>query len=414
MASAGAPRLNFALNRNKVTRAVRRSALHRPASGTINRVEVGQPIGVFYALNFQGVDPATGDAIYKDIDGDGGHHLGRPDDRGQPHPNFTGGLTNTIAWRGFDLTAFFTFSQGNDVFNAMRLFSDAGGYYTDNQFGEALARWQKPGDKTTSPGRATTAPRGRATSPAGTSRTAPTSGSRSSRSATGCPSILPAAGDSSRGRRLPLGSQPVHDHQLYRLLTRREQQRYRDERRAGYRLLRLSHRAHLHLRHSGGVVMAPHHSRRDLQPMRTRFACAFALLPWLAGCNSILDTSPTDQLPRGSGDHQRQGRPRGSRRAPTVPSGLRRKHSLLRWRLHLLQRPLVRQRHEHRHLHLVRRCRCEPAPSRQRRRSQRHLGGRLLRDQPGQQHPPEGAGAQRLSTTPRRTRSWARPTSSVP
>ncbi len=31
--------------------------------------------------------------------------------------------------------------------------------------------------------------------------------------------------------------------------------------------------------------------------MRIRFAVAFALLPWLAGCNSILDTHPTDQLP---------------------------------------------------------------------------------------------------------------------
>ena len=31
--------------------------------------------------------------------------------------------------------------------------------------------------------------------------------------------------------------------------------------------------------------------------MRIRFALAVALLPWLGGCNSILDTDPTDQLP---------------------------------------------------------------------------------------------------------------------
>ncbi len=31
--------------------------------------------------------------------------------------------------------------------------------------------------------------------------------------------------------------------------------------------------------------------------MRIRYAFAFALLPWLAGCNSILDADPTDQLP---------------------------------------------------------------------------------------------------------------------
>ena len=31
--------------------------------------------------------------------------------------------------------------------------------------------------------------------------------------------------------------------------------------------------------------------------MRIRLAFAFALLPWLAGCDSILDTDPTDRLP---------------------------------------------------------------------------------------------------------------------
>ncbi|MEO7986037.1 MAG: RagB/SusD family nutrient uptake outer membrane protein [Gemmatimonadales bacterium] len=32
--------------------------------------------------------------------------------------------------------------------------------------------------------------------------------------------------------------------------------------------------------------------------MRFRYTLAFALLPWLAGCDSILDTKPTDQLPQ--------------------------------------------------------------------------------------------------------------------
>ena len=142
--------LNFALNRNRVTRLFN----DQPFTGgerDINRVEVGQPIGVFYTLNFLGVDPATGDAIYQDVDGDGSITSADRTVVGNPHPNFTGGLTNTLAYRGFDLTGFLTFSQGNDVFNAMRLFSDAGGYYTDNQFGEARTRWRNPGDQTSEP-----------------------------------------------------------------------------------------------------------------------------------------------------------------------------------------------------------------------------------------------------------------------
>ena len=43
------------------------------------------------------------------------------------------------------------FSQGNKVFNAMRIFSDAGGFFLDNQFHDALNRWQKPGDITNEP-----------------------------------------------------------------------------------------------------------------------------------------------------------------------------------------------------------------------------------------------------------------------
>ena len=44
-----------------------------------------------------------------------------------------------------------TFSQGNDVFNAMRIFSDAGGWHLDNQFRDVLDRWQQPGDVTDTP-----------------------------------------------------------------------------------------------------------------------------------------------------------------------------------------------------------------------------------------------------------------------
>lgn len=142
--------LNLGINRNKVT-ALLNDQPFTDGERSINRVQVGQPIGMFYVLNFLGVDPATGDAIYQDVDGDGSITSADRVIVGNPHPNFTGGLTNTLSYKGFDLTGFFTFSQGNHVFNAMRLFSDAGGYYTDNQFGEARNRWENPGDQTDEP-----------------------------------------------------------------------------------------------------------------------------------------------------------------------------------------------------------------------------------------------------------------------
>jgi hypothetical protein len=114
-------------------------------------VAVNQPIGAFYTLRFLGVDPATGDAIYQDVNHDGTISSDDFTIVGSPHPDYTGGLTSTFTWKGFDLTGFLTFSQGNEVFNAMRIFSDAGGWFLDNQFRDVLDRWQEPGDVTDTP-----------------------------------------------------------------------------------------------------------------------------------------------------------------------------------------------------------------------------------------------------------------------
>ncbi|MEO8198950.1 MAG: TonB-dependent receptor [Gemmatimonadota bacterium] len=141
---------NFAANRNRVTDLANNS----PVTGgirSINRVEVGQPIGAFYTLKFLGVDPDSGNAIYEDVNNDGVIDSGDRQIVGSPFPDFTGGFINDMSVGRFSLSTFFTFSVGADVFNAMRIFSDAGGWYTDNQFSNVMNRWQKPGDVTDVP-----------------------------------------------------------------------------------------------------------------------------------------------------------------------------------------------------------------------------------------------------------------------
>jgi TonB-linked SusC/RagA family outer membrane protein len=142
--------LNLAFNRNKVT-ALFNDQPFSDGIRSLNRVAVGQPIGAFHAYQFLGVDPATGDAIYKDMDGNGELTSDDLTIVGSPHPDYTGGLTSTFTYGGFDLTGFLTFSQGNEVFNAMRIFADAGGWFLDNQFRDVLDRWQQPGDVTNVP-----------------------------------------------------------------------------------------------------------------------------------------------------------------------------------------------------------------------------------------------------------------------
>lgn len=142
---------NVATLKNEVT-ALYNDEPFNSGIRSLNRVQVGQPLGAFQTLRFKGVDPQTGDAIYDDVNGDGDI---TSDDRtivGSPHPDYYGGLTNTMSWKGFDLRTFLQFTQGNEIFNAIRIFSDDGGYYFDNKLRDSYVnRWQKPGDIATTP-----------------------------------------------------------------------------------------------------------------------------------------------------------------------------------------------------------------------------------------------------------------------
>lgn len=148
--------LNLSRNRNNVVELVTDEPLFRgyQASGVAgtNVVTPGQPLGTFWGLKFLGVDPATGDAIYDDKNGDGRI---TPDDGqiiGNAQPELFGGLTNRVSYKGFDVTAFFQFSYGNRTLNLTKQTSvNTGSSLGFNQDIDALKRWQKEGDITSVP-----------------------------------------------------------------------------------------------------------------------------------------------------------------------------------------------------------------------------------------------------------------------
>jgi TonB-linked SusC/RagA family outer membrane protein len=142
--------LNLSVNRNRVT-ALYQNQPYSTGYYDVNRVQVGKPLGEFHAYHFTGVNPDNGDATYEDVNGDGEITTDDKTFVGSPWPDYTGGLTTTITWKRFDLTSFFQFSKGNDVFNGMRVFADEGGYNYDNKFKNVLKRWQQPGDITDEP-----------------------------------------------------------------------------------------------------------------------------------------------------------------------------------------------------------------------------------------------------------------------
>lgn len=146
---------NISFNRNKLEHlqlaqiynaAVTSEYVNEP----VVRNQPGRPLGSFFGYIADGVDPETGDMMYRDLNADG---RTSPSDRtfiGDPNPDFIFGFTNNFSYRGFNLNVFFQGVYGNDVFNASRMEME-GMYDGKNQSTRVLDRWRGPGQQTDVP-----------------------------------------------------------------------------------------------------------------------------------------------------------------------------------------------------------------------------------------------------------------------
>ncbi|HYJ64387.1 MAG TPA: SusC/RagA family TonB-linked outer membrane protein, partial [Parafilimonas sp.] len=143
---------NAAYNKNKVLNIG--GQIIEGGFGLTQRAVEGEPIGEFYGQKFLGVDPQTGDAQYLGEDGkpttdyDGAARVVL----GNSNPTWTGGLTNTFSYKGFDLSFFFSFVTGNKIYNAAGIYQSTGFWNGfDNETTDMLNSWKKPGDITNIP-----------------------------------------------------------------------------------------------------------------------------------------------------------------------------------------------------------------------------------------------------------------------
>ncbi len=144
--------LNVTWNNNVVTSLYNGQLATFNVSSRITSVAaVGQPLGEFYLYKFLRVNPDNGNAVFQNADGSESETASDRMFVGSPQPKYYGGFTNTFTYRNLDLRGFLQFSQGNKVFNMMRIFTDDGGCTWDNESTLSLARWQKPGDVTNEP-----------------------------------------------------------------------------------------------------------------------------------------------------------------------------------------------------------------------------------------------------------------------
>ncbi|MGZ8544921.1 MAG: SusC/RagA family TonB-linked outer membrane protein [Flavisolibacter sp.] len=154
--------LNLTHFKNKITKLPEVQRANGIISGTKKLME-GKDIFQFWIREFAGVDASNGDALYyKDVLGTDGkptgertitnvYNEGTQYFQGSAIPKFNGGLTNSVSYKGFELSFLATFAYGG-------LFYD-GNYASIMHRGSAgthfhkdiLDRWQKPGDITNVP-----------------------------------------------------------------------------------------------------------------------------------------------------------------------------------------------------------------------------------------------------------------------
>lgn len=146
---------NISFNRNELT-ALELTKVYTYAKTSdhideqVVRNEPGRPLGGFYGYISDGVDPETGDLIYRDLTGDGVVNSSDRTYIGDPNPDFTYGMTNTVSYKGLSLNVLLQGSYGNDIFNASRMETE-GMFDAKNQSTAVLDRWRIPGQITDMP-----------------------------------------------------------------------------------------------------------------------------------------------------------------------------------------------------------------------------------------------------------------------
>ncbi len=157
--------LNFARNRNQIvelsagTELLGSGAPGYFAGGNTYILREGEPIGLFWGLDYQGVyqggeipegtalaaasfdgngNPIPGEPLFAEVADEEGNFNGIIDDNdrqiiGDPNPDFSFGMSNTFTYKNFDVNIFFQGAVGGDIYNltAVQLYNGDSNGLTD-------------------------------------------------------------------------------------------------------------------------------------------------------------------------------------------------------------------------------------------------------------------------------------------
>lgn len=145
---------NFSYNHNRITELYNGVTEYETAN-TNTKLVVGHPVGEFFINRYAGVNPATGDPLWYDKDGNLTDVL-RDSDKvlvGKTYfAPYQGGFGTNLSWRGISLSAQFSWVADRWMINNDRYFDESNGRFQSyNQSRRLLNRWKQPGDITDIP-----------------------------------------------------------------------------------------------------------------------------------------------------------------------------------------------------------------------------------------------------------------------
>jgi len=168
--------LNISFNKNKILSLANNNAPY--AAGFASYVQVGEAVGSFRGYKVEGIfqnqaeidalnaaaktktgSPTAlyqvaltspGDLKFADLNGDGVITGADQTILGSAQPKFTGGFNNNLSYKSFDLSFFWQFSYGNEIYNNTRVFAE-GMNTIYGQFASVLDRWTPTNTNTEMP-----------------------------------------------------------------------------------------------------------------------------------------------------------------------------------------------------------------------------------------------------------------------
>lgn len=140
---------NITYNKNQITRLTDRDTI---VSGIVARI-VGKPIQSLFLVESAGVNPANGNALYRNLNGTTTEVYDQNQRTivGNGDPLYFGGFGFDVNYKGLAFNAQFSYFGGQKAYNNERNNIENPDYYVDNVNADLLKEWQRPGDITNIP-----------------------------------------------------------------------------------------------------------------------------------------------------------------------------------------------------------------------------------------------------------------------